>query len=129
MVAYLIRDTQIIPIKPLPFKVGRALENDLVIQEPTLSRFHAEIHMQDDHYVLIDCNSSGGTYLNSERVTNASLKSGDSIVLAATALVFVDNAPQLSKHAAKDTDALKDPMRDSEPTVFEFKPDWRPDDD
>lgn len=128
MVAYLILDTQIITIDKSPFKIGRALENDLVIQEASLSRYHAEIHRQDRQYQLVDLDSSGGSFLNGKRISQTPLESGDSIVLSGTALVFVDNAPQLSKRAVKVTEMDKDPLRDSEPTIFQVKPDWRPDD-
>lgn len=127
MAAYLILDTQIITIDKPTFKIGRALENDLVIQEASLSRYHAEIRLEDQQYQLVDLDSSGGSYLNGQRVTQTQLGSGDSIVLAGTALVFVDNAPQLSKRAVKATELDKDPLRDSEPTIFQVKPDWRPD--
>ena len=127
MVAYLILDTQIITIDKTHFRVGRALENDLVIQEASISRYHAEIHKEKRQYYLVDLDSSGGSFINSQRVSRAKLESGDSIILSGTALVFVDNAPQLSKRAVKVTDVEKDPLRDSEPTIFQVKPDWRPD--
>lgn len=126
MVAYLILDTQIITIDKPVFKIGRALENDLVIQEASLSRYHAEIRQENGTYQLIDMDSSGGSFLNGRKVSQSQLGSGDSIVLAGTALVFVDNAPQLSERAVKVNKQEKDPLRDSEPTIFQVKPDWRP---
>jgi pSer/pThr/pTyr-binding forkhead associated (FHA) protein len=128
MQAFLIFNTQIISIQKSPFNIGRALENDLVIQEPTISRKHSQIHRKGEHYHLVDLDSTGGTFLNGDRVSSASLRSGDSIVLASTALVFVDNAPQLSARAQDSTGQLKDPNPDTEPTVQEAKPDWRPKD-
>ena len=128
MSAYLILDTQVIPIKYPPLKIGRALENDLVIQDPTISRFHAEIFLKDEEYAIRDLNSTGGTFLNGQKVMESILVSGDSIVLAGRALVFVDQAPQLKDRASDSTGPLKQPGPDNEPTEHDVIPNWRVDD-
>lgn len=129
MSAYLILDTQIIPIDKLPFKIGRALENHLVIQEATLSRFHAEIHKQGDRYYLVDNQSTGGSSVNDRTAGKVALHNGDSIILAGTALVFVDqDARQLSERSKRSTGPLDEPVTDNDPTILQVKPDWRPQD-
>jgi pSer/pThr/pTyr-binding forkhead associated (FHA) protein len=100
----------------------------VVIQEPSISRHHAEIHNIGDTYTLKDLNSTGGTYVNGVRTKEVIVKSGDSIIIASTAMVFVDNAPQLEDRAESSTGPLKAPGPDDEPTVHDLKPDWRPKD-
>lgn len=49
--------------------VGRASDNDVVIQDPKVSRHHAQIVQQDDGCIyLIDLESSNGTFVNGNRV-------------------------------------------------------------
>jgi pSer/pThr/pTyr-binding forkhead associated (FHA) protein len=126
MTAFLIFNTQVIPLKKSPTRIGRSLDNDVVIQEPSISRHHAEIYNVQNQYTVKDLNSTGGTYINGVRVKEGGLKSGDSIIIASTAMVFVDNAPQLEDRAESSTGPLKTPGPDDEPTVQEVKPDWRP---
>lgn len=45
-------------------KVGRDLTNDLVIQDPEVSRFHARLHRAPNGYILEDLNSTNGTAIN-----------------------------------------------------------------
>ncbi len=91
--AYLLLNAQIIPLHKKVTTLGRLLENDVVINDPGVSRFHAEIHHEDDMYVLEDKESTGGTLLNNKPVQRARMYSGDLISLAGIPLMFVlDNA-------------------------------------
>ena len=126
MSTFLILNTQIVNLHKFPFSIGRALDNHLVIQESSVSRHHAEIILKDNQYTLRDLQSTGGTLINGKRITEAALNSGDSIVLASTPLIFVDNAPQLSERAEDPTGPLRHKEKDNEPTILEVKPDWRP---
>ena len=108
--------------------IGRRFDNDLVVSVNTVSRHHAIIEHEGDHYVIIDLNSTGGTYVNDKKVMKAVLKSGDSILLADTPLVFVENAPHLAKRAADTTGSIRK-YRDkptTKPTKTKNDLDWRP---
>ncbi len=59
--------------------IGRSPDQDLVLRETYVSRRHALINRQNDHYELVDQNSSHGTYLNGLRVNRTILKSGDTL--------------------------------------------------
>ncbi len=49
--------------------IGRALDNEIVVNDTTVSRRHAQLVIQDDGSVqLIDLNSSNGTFVNGHRV-------------------------------------------------------------
>jgi pSer/pThr/pTyr-binding forkhead associated (FHA) protein len=125
MPAYLIVNTQVYPIRSTPLTIGRSLEANIVIQEPTVSRVHAEIISRDGLYAIHDLDSTGGTYLNGNRIAEATLRSGDSIVLAGTPIVFVQDAPQLESRSQRGTGPLFPPSPDDEPTIRENKPIWR----
>ncbi len=55
-------------------RVGRSSENDIVITDAALvSAHHVEIHKEGDAYRLCDLNSTNGTYVNGERISEALL--------------------------------------------------------
>jgi len=67
---------QIIPIMDR-VEIGRALECDISILEPALSRKHAELELQGDDLVIRDLGSVNGTHVNGEKVEEVKLKDGD----------------------------------------------------
>ena len=87
--AYLvIPNSRIIPLEQLAVNIGRKVDNDIVIDDPSVSRIHAQIRMFQDKYLIIDLNSSGGTYINGEKVKQKFLQPGDVISLAGVSMVF-----------------------------------------
>ena len=59
--------------------VGRAVDNDVVFDDPMLSRYHLQI-VQDDEgrYLLVDLGSRNGTFKNGQRVKEETpLEDGD----------------------------------------------------
>jgi hypothetical protein len=73
--------------------IGRKLENDLVIEDSRISREHAQIRAVKGQYVIFDLNSTGGTFVNSVRVTRQPLFPGDVISLAGVPLVYGQDTP------------------------------------
>lgn len=83
-----------IPLSQPVFNIGRRLENDLVIEDPRISREHAQIRAVKGQYVIFDLNSTGGTFVNSIRISKQPLFPGDVISLAGVPLVYgQDNPP------------------------------------
>lgn len=60
--------------------VGRALDCDLCILEPGLSRNHAEIEIVGDELIIRDLGSANGTFINKNQITEAAAKDGDRIL-------------------------------------------------
>ncbi|MCM9077809.1 MULTISPECIES: ABC transporter ATP-binding protein/permease [Streptomyces] len=63
-------------VRPLPVRtavrIGRAADSDLVVDDLTVSRRHAELHaLADGSYEIVDLGSHNGTYLNGAAVTRA----------------------------------------------------------
>ncbi|MEV7561352.1 FHA domain-containing protein [Streptomyces sp. NPDC089795] len=63
-------------VRPLPVRttvrIGRAPDSDLVVDDLTVSRRHAELHaLADGGYEIVDLGSHNGTYLNGAAVTRA----------------------------------------------------------
>lgn len=68
--------------------IGRAMDNDVVLEEPRVSRYHAEIRLRGDRFCLRDLKSTNGTRVNGDAVTERVLDDGDRISLAGVDLVF-----------------------------------------
>ncbi len=66
-------------IHEAPFKIGRRSDNNLVVGDTSVSRYHAVIRKEGRHLVIVDLDSTRGTYLNDKRVKSAPLKPGDII--------------------------------------------------
>jgi pSer/pThr/pTyr-binding forkhead associated (FHA) protein len=90
---FLIMDgTKAIPLDQSPMTIGRSHENLVVLDDPRVSRKHLEIRVIREHFVLFDLNSSGGTFVNGQRVNQGILYSGDVISLAGVTLVFMQDS-------------------------------------
>ena len=68
--------------------LGRALDNDLIFRQPQISRKHAKIQYQDGSFEIIDLKSTGGTYVNGNKIDRCALSKGDVITLTNLHLVF-----------------------------------------
>jgi pSer/pThr/pTyr-binding forkhead associated (FHA) protein len=80
-----------IPLDKVRITIGRSLDNLLVVDDPRVSRRHAEIRVIRGGFVLFDLKSSGGTYLNGRRIEQGILYPGDLISLAGVKFVFTQD--------------------------------------
>jgi pSer/pThr/pTyr-binding forkhead associated (FHA) protein len=69
-------------------RVGRALDNDIVVADASVSRHHASIECRDGGFVLRDLGSQNGTWLEGRRVIEASLGGGDTLRLGDALFTF-----------------------------------------
>ena len=72
--------------------IGRHPESNIFLDDVTVSRSHAEIRRSGGTFSLHDVGSLNGTYVNRERVEEASLASGDEIQIGKFKLVFLAGA-------------------------------------
>jgi len=92
--AFLIQQgTKIIPLDKTLINIGRRLDNQIVIDDPRVSRNHAQIRVIKSRFVIFDLQSTGGTYVNGQRVSQIILYPGDVISLAGVTLVFGQDIP------------------------------------
>ena len=69
--------------------VGRHPDSDIFLDDITVSRRHAEFVHSGGAYQVRDVGSLNGTYLNRERIDDASLHSGDEVQIGKFKLVFL----------------------------------------
>jgi hypothetical protein len=68
--------------------IGSAPGNHLVLEQPGISRLHAQLRFNTDHFVIFDLDSAAGTYVNGMVVSSHTLDPGDVILLAGVPLVY-----------------------------------------
>jgi hypothetical protein len=88
----IIGGSQVYTLEKEVINIGRKLDNNLVIDDPRVSRKHCQLRAIKGRYMLFDLESSGGTYLNGERVTEGTLHPGDVISLAGVPMVYGEDA-------------------------------------
>ena len=61
------------------YYIGRSSQNNIILDDITVSRNHALISVSNENIKIIDNNSTNGIYLNNEIISDSQLKSGDKI--------------------------------------------------
>ncbi len=89
--AYLIIAGQRIFDLELPIiRIGRAFDNDLIVEDRRVSRYHAQLRLRYGRYVLLDLGSSGGTFVNGYPVQEVALRPGDVLSLAGLEVIYAE---------------------------------------
>jgi hypothetical protein len=68
--------------------LGRALDADVVLDDPGVSRRHAEVHLIEGRARVIDLGSTNGTFVDGERVHASDLTDGSTITVGRTRMTF-----------------------------------------
>jgi pSer/pThr/pTyr-binding forkhead associated (FHA) protein len=61
--------------------VGRAPDNDICLPHASISSHHAEMILEDGDYKIIDLESTNGTRINDERITDSMLRNADQVMI------------------------------------------------
>ncbi|WP_327321722.1 FHA domain-containing protein [Streptomyces sp. NBC_01210] len=85
-------------VRPLPVRtvrIGRGADNDLVIDDLTVSRLHAELRAQSGGtYEIVDLGSHNGTFLNGQPIERAQVSPGDIVGIGHSAFCLVGDQLQ-----------------------------------
>ena len=68
--------------------IGRSTDCDITVDDPNVSRRHAEIRREDGAYWIVDLGSTNGVTVNGKRVERARLAPDDEILLGTTEVRF-----------------------------------------
>ncbi|MFI6010272.1 FHA domain-containing protein [Streptomyces sp. NPDC051243] len=89
------RPTTVRPLPARSVRIGRAADNDLVIDDLIVSRHHAELRaLPDGTYEITDLGSHNGTYLNGSPVDRAPIAPGDIVGIGHSAFCLVGDRLQ-----------------------------------
>ena len=79
----------------IQMRIGRAPDNEIIIQDETASGYHAlitiramERNERNNEYIIEDLNSTNKTFVNNKLIEKHSLKEGDVIRIGNTRLKF-----------------------------------------
>lgn len=115
--AFLIVDgVKVFPLTQPVINIGRRLDNQLVIDDPRISRNHAQLRAIKGRFVIFDLNSTGGTFVNGQRTNQSVMYPGDVISLAGVPLVFGQDSPP-PQHDLSNTSPLNE-VSAERPTAF-----------
>lgn len=111
------------------YGLGRHPQNDIVLDDRSLSRFHARVERRGERFVVVDCGAQNGVHLNGQRIVGESdLAPDDRITLGRYVAVFRSKSAQARgptppqnelkapvKHAKKNGKPKAEPQREPEP--------------
>jgi pSer/pThr/pTyr-binding forkhead associated (FHA) protein len=89
----IVEGMKIFPLNRSVISLGRRFENTLVLNDPRVSRIHAQLRAFNGRYVLFDLQSRGGTFINGKKIDQSVVYDGDVISLAGVELIFKQNNP------------------------------------
>jgi DNA-binding NtrC family response regulator len=69
-------------------RIGSMDDNDIVLHDDTVSRYHCKIVQEDTGYTLVDLRSTNGCFINKVRVREAFLKPGCQVSVGGSQLRF-----------------------------------------
>jgi adenylate cyclase len=69
-------------------RIGRSADNDLVIQDGSISRHHAEIYRDGEAFRVRDLGSKNGTHVNQVTGEDLELNDGDELILGKFPMAF-----------------------------------------
>jgi pSer/pThr/pTyr-binding forkhead associated (FHA) protein len=84
----IVNGSDVFPLKKNIVTIGRMEDNDLVIQEIRISRYHAQLRATKGQYTLVDLKSTGGISVNGEKINQVILYPGDVISLAGIPVIY-----------------------------------------
>ncbi|GAA2717993.1 MULTISPECIES: FHA domain-containing protein [Streptomyces] len=89
------RPTSVRPLPTRTVRIGRAADNDFVVDDLTVSRYHAQLRaLPGGEHEIVDVGSHNGTYLNGTRVQHAPVLPGDIIGIGHSAFCLVGDELQ-----------------------------------
>jgi hypothetical protein len=73
--------------------IGRSKDCDVRVDDPNVSRRHAELRQEGSSYWIVDLDSTNGIEVNGRRLKRSKLEDGDRILLGETELTFRRELP------------------------------------
>jgi pSer/pThr/pTyr-binding forkhead associated (FHA) protein len=117
----IVEGVKVYPLKQAVINIGRRLDNMVVVDDPRVSRNHAQLRAIKGRFVVFDLNSTGGTFVNGQRANQSVLYPGDVISLAGVTLIFGQDNP-LPRPDLANTSPLGDASANRTTAVIHTRP-------
>lgn len=102
-----VHETNEYPLEKEIITVGRDPENDIVIDDPSVSRKHAKLQHSDKGYEIIDLGSTNGLTFNNAQVTEKILQNGDVVSIAGAVTIYFTLAREATGAAPETEEKLE----------------------
>jgi hypothetical protein len=97
--------------------IGRVEDNTFQIAEPSVSSHHCEVVLRGNEVVIKDLNSTNGTFINDEKITESVLKPGQTLRLGQIELRLENGAPAAPAAPASTPSSAKKPESVARTTI------------
>jgi hypothetical protein len=88
---FIVEGNQHFPLDRVLINIGRRLDNQLVLEDPHVSRRHAQLRVRGGRYVLYDLGSTAGTRVNGKQAQEWVLRPGDVVTMATVQLIYSED--------------------------------------
>ena len=79
---------QTVNLRPGSNSIGRNPGSAIQLNDPKASGHHADLFVSDGRYTITDMNSSNGTYVNGEKITQRDLYQGDQVQIGDSRIIL-----------------------------------------
>lgn len=83
------------------YRIGSKADNDIVLIQKDVSRHHAILRVHESGFHITDLNSKNGTFVNGQRVADASIHCGDLINISSARMVTVEVSSGVQRAASQ----------------------------
>jgi len=113
----IVNGADIVPLDKAVINIGRMNDNDIVLPNAHVSRYHARIAGMNGKFILEDLQSTSGTSVNGSQMTRKILSPGDVIAVAGIPIIYGESSgPEKINRASLDprTRPAASPLRSEE---------------
>jgi pSer/pThr/pTyr-binding forkhead associated (FHA) protein len=100
---------RIYPLNDIIVTVGRDLSNDIVIQDPEISRYHLRLRRQKQVFIVEDMGSTNGTFLNNLPLHEPQALVGDDVLKLGTTVQLQYICQTAETELEEETDKIATP--------------------
>ena len=79
-------------------RMGRGSENTITLENDAVSRRHAQVEKRGENYYVVDLQSTNGTYVNDDAVSDYQLRRGDQLKIGDTIFKFLSGSDLESQY-------------------------------
>lgn len=102
------------------FFIGRSSDNNLVLNETTVSGKHAKIVKAEDAYSIYDLNSTNGTFVNGVKIDKKTLRTNDVVQFDIIEFRYI-NKKEVARTAVSDQPAYREAKTEVKPQASAAK--------